>query len=84
MREKNEQPAKGLFPELALISDCNQPLFLIRALQRGGVAEREEGLRVSGRLDDAECIRDLPRSKFMRCTFPLQTNSTIIQQQPLI
>lgn len=54
MRERNEQPAKGLFPELALISDCNQPLFLIRALQRGGVAEREEGLRVSGRLDDAE------------------------------
>lgn len=41
MREKNEQPAKGLFLELALISDCNHALFLINCTQRGDGAESE-------------------------------------------
>lgn len=52
VRERNEQPAKGLFPELALISDCNHALFLINLPRRGGVAGRERPL--SGRLDYAE------------------------------
>ncbi len=54
MRERNEQPAKGLFLELALISDCNRALFLINSLQRGGVTERARELTLSGRLDNAE------------------------------